>query len=305
MCGPENDSRLPRAGVPALAMTGGLPRAAVPALAMTGGLPRLGRSEPRNDSGGLPQSDARAMPARGVARVWLVWVLACVVLVGSGVAYRVLAGRLERLSGTVRLPVPLANVPMEIGGWAGRDVEMSEAVLKVAGNDDYVNRLYRNEEAGTWANLYVAYSGDPRTMLGHRPQVCYPAGGWQHEDTRHIEITTDRGRVVPCLLHRFYRAGEATRGVVVLNFYVLNGRLTDDEGTFSGAAWRVPNIAGDVARYVTQVQISSVLEKAVRDAAEEFIEVVLEYLPDEEGRVGAAEAPPPGVVEERRSGVVE
>ncbi len=235
-----------------------------------------------------------ALRSSRAGRTAVVWAAACVLLVGSGIAYRVMAGRLERLGGIIRLPVPLANVPMDVGGWSGRDVAMTEAVIKVAGNDDYVNRLYVNEEANAWVNLYVAYSGDPRTMLGHRPQVCYPASGWQHENTQHITITTDRGRVVPCLLHRFYRAGEATGGVVVLNFYVLNGTVTDDEGTFSGVAWRLPNVAGDIARYVTQVQISSVLEKSVRDAAREFVEVVLEYLPDEEGRVRAAAR---GVVE--------
>jgi EpsI family protein len=193
---------------------------------------------------------------------------------------------------------------MEVNGWSGKDVPLSEAVLKVAGNDDYVNRLYRNDEAGAWVNLYVAYSGDPRTMLGHRPQVCYPASGWQHENTEHIEITTDNGMVVPCLLHRFSRTGLEGGSVVVLNFYVLNGVVTDDEGAFGSVGWRLPNVGGDIARYVTQVQISSVLEKSVRDAARELVEVVLEYLPDAEGVVAAAEAAPTEV-EERSSGVVE
>jgi EpsI family protein len=214
--------------------------------------------------------------------------LACVVLVASGLGYRVVAAHLDRLGKAIRLPVPLANIPMEVGPWRGEDVPMSQAVLKVAGNDDYVNRRYMNEAAGAWVNLYVAYSGDPRTMLGHRPQVCYPAAGWQHEYTTRIEITSPQGTVVPCLLHRFHMAGQAAGSVVVLNFYVLNGKMTDDEGTFSGAAWRLPNISGNIARYVTQVQISSVLEKSVRDAAADFVDVVLKYLPEVEGVVAAA-----------------
>jgi len=75
----------------------------------------------------------------GTARTAAVWVAACLVLVGSGGAYRVAAGHLERRGGAIRLPVALANVPMEVGGWRGRDVAMTEAVIKVAGNDDYVN----------------------------------------------------------------------------------------------------------------------------------------------------------------------
>ncbi|MGI6125249.1 MAG: hypothetical protein ACOYIG_13935, partial [Acetivibrionales bacterium] len=53
-------------------------------------------------------------------------------------------------------------------------------------------------------------------------------------------------------------------------------------------AWRLPNISGNIARYVTQVQISSVLEKSVRDAAADFVDVVLKYLPDANDVVAAA-----------------
>jgi hypothetical protein len=211
-----------------------------------------------------------------------------VLLVASGVVYKVLAGHLGHLDSFISLPVPLKNIPEEIGDWRGRDVELSEAVLKVADNDDYLNRLYINESSDQWANVYVAYSGNPRTMLGHRPQVCYLSAGWQHDGTDHIKITSPSGREIPCLLHRFHRASSEAEEIVVLNFYVLNGEITDDEGTFSGVGWRLPNISGNIARYVTQVQVSSVLENSVRVAASEFADVVMDYLPDTEGVVRAA-----------------
>ncbi len=226
--------------------------------------------------------------ARGVVAVWCVWLLACVLLLASGIVYKVLAGHLDRFYGFINLPVPLKKIPDKIGDWRGRDVELSEAVLKVAGNDDYLNRLYINESSDQWANIYVAYSGNPRTMFGHRPQVCYPASGWQHRSTDNITIVLISGREIPCLLHRFHRASNEAEEVVVLNFYVLNGELTDDEGTFSGFGWRIPNISGNIARYVAQVQISSVLENSVRAAASEFADVVMDYLPDAEGVVRVA-----------------
>ncbi len=239
---------------------------------------------------------------RGAAAVWCVWLLACVLLVASGVAYKVLAGRLDRLDSFINMPVPLKNIPGKIGDWLGRDVELSESVLKVAGNDDYLNRLYVNESSDQWANVYVAYSADPRTMLGHRPQECYRSSGWQHDGTDHIKITSLSGREMPCLLHRFHRASNEAEEIVVLNFYVLNGKITDDEGTFSGMGWRLPNISGKIARYVAQVQVSSVLENSVRAAASEFADLVMDYLPDEEGVVRAAAVP---VVEKRSSGEEE
>jgi len=74
-----------------------------------------------------------------------------------------------------------------------------------------------------------------------------------------------------------------------LNFYILNGQITADESDFSGPLGRRPNIAGDPARYVAQIQISSVLESSVRMIAEDITDLVLDHLPDEIGKVRAVE----------------
>ncbi len=76
---------------------------------------------------------------------------------------------------------------------------------------------------------------------------------------------------------------------VVLNFYILNGQLTADENDFSGPLGRWPNIAGDRARYVAQVQISSALENSIRTVAKDVTDLVLDYLPNENGKVRAVE----------------
>ena len=72
-----------------------------------------------------------------------------------------------------------------------------------------------------------------------------------------------------------------------LNYYIVNGQLTDDESVFSGLGWRTPNIEGDPARYVAQVQISSLQEMTVRSAAKDFTDLVLGYFPEENGKVKA------------------
>ena len=43
------------------------------------------------------------------------------------------------------------------------------------------------------------------------------------------------------------------------------------------------------ARYVAQVQISSVFENSVRSATRDIAELVLDYFPDESGKVKAVE----------------
>ncbi len=76
---------------------------------------------------------------------------------------------------------------------------------------------------------------------------------------------------------------------VVLNFYVLNGKLTAEEKDFSGIFGRRVNIAGDLAKYVAQVQISSVMENSVRMMAKDVVDLILDYLPGQNGKVRAVD----------------
>jgi hypothetical protein len=212
-------------------------------------------------------------------------------LVVSGVAYRVAVGYLGTVTAEpVRLPLPLDRIPSQIGLWQGREVPIPVNVQKVAGNDDFMSRLYTNERTRQWANIYVAYTARPREMLGHRPRVCYPASGWVHDQTTEATVEAVSGRRIPCLVHRFHWPGPEASDRVVLNFYVVNGQLTDDHRVFSGVGWRTPNLAGQAARYVAQVQVGSATESTVRAAAADLTDVILEFLPDVSGLVPAAAA---------------
>ncbi len=74
----------------------------------------------------------------------------------------------------------------------------------------------------------------------------------------------------------------------MLNYYVVSGRITIDERAFEGLGWRTPNIEGDPARYVAQIQISSSSENSTVKLAEDITDKLLELLPDENGQVRAA-----------------
>jgi len=206
--------------------------------------------------------------------------LAVVLLLGAGAAYKLVALKMDMLTkAPIKLDVPLREFPIVIGDWVGRDVHIAEIILDVAAVDDFLNRMYENESSNQSANVYIAYTARPRTMLGHRPQVCYPANGWRHEGTESIQIISDSGRKFRCLLHIFQKPFPETDKIVVLNYYIVNGRLTDDESVFSGLNWRTPNIEGNPARYVAQVQISSGLENSVRRLAKDITELVLNFFP--------------------------
>ncbi len=214
-------------------------------------------------------------------------------LVSAGIAYRVSAHKLKVLGNEpVALPVPLSGFPIRIGNWIGSELPIPATTREYMERnfaDDYFSRRYVNSADKTWVDIYVVYcSTRPGGILGHRPGVCYPANGWLHESTETSQFTSQDGRQIDCLVQRFRQPAPALDEVVVLSFYVRNGRMTATESDFSGLFGRKANIARDPSRYVAQVQISSVLESSVRKAARDITDLVLDFLPDENGKVRAA-----------------
>jgi hypothetical protein len=232
--------------------------------------------------------------ATGKIPLWFVWTLAVVLLVSAGITYRVLAAGLKHIVDTaITLPVPLSSFPSQIGNWVGKDLSIPNTTKEYMEKnfaDDFVSRRYINSITKVWADVYIVYcSSRPGSILGHRPRVCYPGYGWIHDGTEPSQFISRAGRQIPCLIHRFHKPAPMSEQKVVLNFYILNGQLTADENAFAGILGRRPNIAGDWARYMAQVQISSVLENSIRTVAKDVTDLVLDYLPNENGKVRAVE----------------
>jgi hypothetical protein len=234
-----------------------------------------------------------AYKATGGTPLWFVWVLAVVLLVFAGITYRILASGLERfISKTIELPIPMSAFPSQIGNWSGKDLSIPNTTKEYMEKnfaDDYLSRRYVNSMTKTWADVYVVYcSSRPGGILGHRPRVCYPGYGWIHDGTETSQFISRAGKKIPYLIHRFRMPAPTHDQTVVMNFYILNGRLTANEKDFSGLLGQRLNIAGDLAQYVAQVQISSVLENSVRTMAKDMVDLILDYLPDQDGNVRAA-----------------
>lgn len=230
----------------------------------------------------------------GKASTWFIWALAVLLLASSGITYRLLASHLELISDTpIKLPVPLSAVPVKISDWVGEELRIPNTTKEYMEKhfaDDFLSRRYINAATNAWIDVYIVYcSSQPGGILGHRPRVCYPGHGWIHDGTETSQFTSKAGQQIPCLIHQFHKPTPAYEQKVILNFYILNGQPTADENDFSGPFSRRPNINGDPARYVAQVQISSVLENSVRTAAEDMTDLILEFVPDDDGRVRAVE----------------
>lgn len=226
--------------------------------------------------------------------MWLAALVAALLLTAAGEAYRTLSSRVMGADAApIRLPVPLQELPREIAGWKGEDLpipETTQMYMRRNFADDYVSRRFLNRARSLWADVYTVYcSSKIGGILGHRPGVCFPNNGWIHDGTTPSEIVARSGRPISCLIHRFHKPAPAYQEVVVLSFYVLNGQITLTEDDFSGIMGRRPNLSGDPARYVAQIQISSLYEHSVRTAAADLVDTILSYLPDQDGHVRAAQ----------------
>jgi EpsI family protein len=224
----------------------------------------------------------------------LIWVFAVIIIILSGITYRVLASRLKYVAETpVNLTFPLSNFPKQVGNWVGDELpipNITKEYMERYFADDFLSRRYINETTNAWADVYIVYcSSQPGGIIGHQPQVCYPAHGWIHDNTEPSQFISQAGQQIPCLIHRFHKPAPFYDQIVVMSFYILNGQLTTNENDFSGLLGRRPNIAGNPARYVAQVQVSSVLENSIRNIATDMADLVLDYLPDENGKVKATE----------------
>lgn len=180
----------------------------------------------------------------------------CLILLSVGIAQRWMTYTSTAQSAIpVKLDQPLSTLPLNFGPWEGVDVPMDERILKVAGADDYVSRRYKNSQTGRFVDFYLAYTLRPANMLGHRPGVCYPAQGWAATEPKIDKVSLRDGKDLSCLIHHFTREQPYYEGIVVLNYYVLQGRHTTNWKDFWNPKWRGPNRSNDPNFYVAQVQI--------------------------------------------------
>ena len=64
---------------------------------------------------------------------WFIWILAVLLLVSSGLTYRLLASHLELLFDTpISLPVPLNSFPTKIGDWVGIELAIPNTTRELS-----------------------------------------------------------------------------------------------------------------------------------------------------------------------------
>jgi len=209
------------------------------------------------------------------------------VLLAGGAGFRILAGRLARLGAAEPLPpAGLGAMPLVVGQWSGRDVPLADALAEATDTDALLSRAYTSP-AGRVVTLYIGYGIRARDLMPHRPEVCYPGAGWTLQARRTVKLELRDGSVLPCTIYRFFKGGFDQGTVLVLDYYVVDGRYCPDVSLLRSKAWR----GQGAVHYVAQVQVTARAvsesavedaERAVRDFAEESARHIVSLFPEVE-----------------------
>ena len=176
-------------------------------------------------------------------------------LFAAGAGYRILSGQQQRLASQQAVISPvLSNMPLEFGSWRGRPAPLDRSVAAAIKAEAYLSRRYEDLSTGEEVLLFVTAAGSARAMLGHRPEICYPAIGWVLEDTRLVGIAADAGPV-QARLQTFLSPEAGGRRQLVLSYFIVGGRVTVDEGDFRGLYWRRAELRRDTTPLLLQVQV--------------------------------------------------
>lgn len=119
----------------------------------------------------------------------------------------------EQASDADRPPLkkPLAELPLTLGTWVGRDEPVDPKVAEESQATEFLNRVYEDRaHPGRIVSVWMNYSEFGLNMR-HSPEVCLPSGGWSKLEalTREAEVNLGDGQT-----HRMTLLGYA-RGELV------------------------------------------------------------------------------------------
>ncbi|UCE58150.1 MAG: exosortase-associated EpsI family protein [Phycisphaerales bacterium] len=211
---------------------------------------------------------------------------AVVALLCTGTLLRwVRESRANEASVFTPLTIPLSELSTKIGTYdLARDMPLSANIVSAAAVDSFVQRQYVDPTTGKRMVVYVGYWGRENLGMGHGPEVCYPAVGWETwaaPTERTLKFRTpDQPAPVSAALHRFTRTepeGVEKRAVGFLA--VVSG---DYRPTSQAVFWHLPGKLRSAGHYLAHVQVSCPVQHDMWNDAESdivaFIEALLPHL---------------------------
>lgn len=158
------------------------------------------------------------------------------------------------------LALPLAEIPVQIGPYVARDVELSEDILRVAAVDEFIHREYFDPDSGRRLLVYIGYWGRENVGMGHGPEVCYPAAGWGVDaPARRETVSFQSPQTVlnaTTAMHRFVRTEPEGVARCAVGFVsVVSGEY---QPSSRGVFWHRPGHSRpEGGHYLTHVHVSA------------------------------------------------
>jgi EpsI family protein len=201
------------------------------------------------------------------------------------IAVLLLAGTallLHTRSSTDRNPFsePLAQLPVNINGWAGSDQQIDQETLDVLGAGDFLSRIYSLNAQTAPIGLFIGYFPTQRTGQSiHSPKHCLPGAGWVFESSDYVDLVDLNGKP--------HRVGEyiISNGVArqfVIYWYQAHGRSVANEYKAKiymiADAMRLNRTDGALVRVITPIASNEEIS-AAKNRAEEFTVRLAPLLP--------------------------
>jgi hypothetical protein len=146
-----------------------------------------------------------------VGRVLPKAILAMALLVASGVIrYQMESAVAANIDATRFSPFKLAEIPLELGPWSGKDEKLDPFIARMTGSTDYIMRRYTNSQTGAILELLMLY-GPAADMGYHKPDACYPGAGYKligGGDQRPVQFKQQQNDRAVNLKHLVFQRGE-------------------------------------------------------------------------------------------------
>jgi EpsI family protein len=180
---------------------------------------------------------------------------------------------------------PLASLSHELGGWAGRDVNITPDVLEVLGNGDFLLRVYRQEGTGQpYVDLFLAYF--PSQRAGdtiHSPKNCLPGSGWFPIESRRVTVSLPGHAPFP--VNRYVIAKGEQRQLVLYWYWSHNRALASEYWAklyLVTDAVRLNRSDGSLVRVTTPLETGEGLDAAQKrllSFAGNLVPILNQYIP--------------------------
>ncbi|MFB3921497.1 MAG: exosortase C-terminal domain/associated protein EpsI [Terriglobia bacterium] len=121
----------------------------------------------------------------------------------------------------------LSSFPLQLGEWTGRDVSISESILKILGSGEFLHRVYMSPSERIPVDFFLAYFPSQRTgSTIHSPKNCLPGAGWVPVDSAQVPLRRPDGQTI--VVNRYIIAKGPDRQLV-LYWYQAHGRVVASE----------------------------------------------------------------------------